>query len=324
VPFAQITASFAADPISTKGNGFLVTVGSSCSGNGSLVDVPVNVDLYPYCLGTKNALLTAVTNNGTLTEYGFAKDIAVTMGSKVNVGPLAFAIPGATKVTASHIPSSQTVSRFVQLGAIANGAVFDVGTVSGSLDTGDLTYATATGFAEAYQPVVSISQFGTFSSTKAIVRREPTTAPASVTLADFDFTTALPFIQTGTITSSTPQRPDVTFTSEAPLTGADGGIATIGWFISATSGSGTWTFVLPPSATGFTVPAVPADASLFAPTASPVLRDVTYVESNVVPGYPELKQLPIQPAFGVDFIDTSKPLPVAGTVKVTRFSGLPR
>ncbi|MEA2746564.1 MAG: hypothetical protein QOI41_707 [Myxococcales bacterium] len=321
VPYAQITASFAADPISTKGNGFFVRVGGGCTGSASLVDVPVNVDLYPYCLGTKNALLTTVTNNGNLTEYGFAKDIAVTMGAKVNVGPLAGAVPGATKVTASHLPSSQTTSRFAQLGAIANGAVFDVGNASGTLDTGDLTFPTATGFAEAYQPAVSISQFGNFSSTKAFVRREPTTAPVSATLADFDFATALPFIQTGTVVTSTPARPDVTFTSEAPLTVADGGIATLGWFINSTDGNGTWTFVLPPSATGFTVPALPADASLFGPVGTVTLRDVTFVESNLLPGYSELKLLPIQPAVGVDFIDTSKPLPVAGTVKVTRFSG---
>ena len=317
IPYAQRTATFTADPITTKGNGFLVTVGGSCTGSGSLVDVPVTVNLYQSCLGPKNSLLTAVTNNGTLTAYGFAKDLVIATGSTGPVGPLTFAAPGTTTLTATNVPPQ--TGAFSQLMAIANGAAFDVQNQGGTLDAGGVAFSTATGFAEAYQPAVSIASFtGTATAFKGLVRREPTAAPATATLA-FDLSTTLPFISTAALVSSS--RPDVTFAADAPLTSTDGGVARIRWSTSvAASDGGEWIFVLPPTATGFKVPALPGDASGFVPAGTITLADVTYFESSSLPGYAELKALPIQPAVGLDLIGSTRPLPVAGTLKVTRWS----
>jgi hypothetical protein len=316
-PYAQRTATFTADPITLKGNGFLVTVGGSCANSGALVDVPVTVDLFPSCLGPKNSLLTAVTNNGTLTAYGFAKDLAIAMGSKGTVGPLTFAAPGTTTLTATNVPPQTGV--FTQLTAIANGAGFDVQSQGGTVDAGGVLFSTATGFAEAYQPAVSIASFtATAAAFTGLVRREPTAAPATATLA-FDLSTTLPYISTATLVSSS--RPDVTFAADAPLTTTDGGVARIRWSTSmVSSNGGEWTFVLPPTATGFKVPALPSDASGYVPAGTITLADVTYFESSSLPGYAELKALPIQPSVGLDFVDSTRPLPVAGTLKVTRWS----
>jgi hypothetical protein len=317
IPYAQRTASFTADPVTTKGNNFLVTVGGSCTGNGPLVDVPVTVDLFPSCLGPKNSLLTAVTNNGTLTAYGFAKDLVIAAGSKGNVGPLTFAPPGTTTLTATNVPPQ--TGAFTQLTAIANDAGFDVQNRSGTLDAGGVAFSTATGFAEAYQPAVSIASFtATATAFKGLVRREPTTAPATATLS-FDLSTTLPFISTAALVSSS--RPDVTFAADAPLTTTDGGIARIRWSTSVTAAmGGEWTFVLPPTSTGFKAPALPGDVPDFVPAGTITLADVTYFESSSLPGYAELKALPMQPSVGLDLTDSTKPLPVAGTLKVTRWS----
>ena len=79
-----------------------------------------------------------------------------------------------------------------------------------------------------------------------------------------------------------------------------------------------------PSTTTIRLPALPADATTFVPADNVSIDEVIFLEATQVPGFKELKRLPIQPNFGLDLVDTQKPLPLPGTVRVTRWTaGVP-
>jgi hypothetical protein len=46
---------------------------------------------------------------------------------------------------------------------------------------------------------------------------------------------------------------------------------------------------------------------------------VSFIEATQLPGYKEVKALPIAPGSGVNIIAPSTPLPAAGTLRVTQF-----
>jgi hypothetical protein len=297
---------------------FYVDTGRGCGNSGA--DSPVLVALYPECVSALNTVLTAASGDGVLMGFGFAKNVAKpALNQTTNVGPLVFAAPGKTTVTAANLPPSTSTS--AQLRAVVGGASFAFNPTSGALDDGGLGFATPTGFAEAYQTLVR-SQSTTLGPSKmrALLRREATTAPALATLA-FDLATALPGIASVTVTKATPARPDVAFTGDAPLTAADGAVAVLSWSIPAQEATGRWTFVVPPSTTAFQAPVLPADAGGFVPTADVALDSLTVVEATLLPGYKELKSLPVTPAFGMELSNENALLPAAGTVRISRWGG---
>jgi hypothetical protein len=314
-PVGQYSVTFtppAVAPVPTA----TVVVGNGCGGSSPDTSMPLVVALYPSCIGAANAVLASGFDvNGGFAGFAFKKGVAKPAASATDPVTLpGWAAAGQTTLDAVNRPAGAN-SLSGSLYMIANGAAFQANG-SGALGDGGQSYATATGFAEAYQSFVRAGSFAMGASDTAIVRRSATTAPASLALPNIDMAAALPFITATAVDSTTPARPSVTITSGA-LTAADGGFASITW-LDATDSLGTWTFVLPASATAtFKVPALPADAAAFAPLAPTNVQSVVFVEATQIPSYTEIKALPVTPRAQTGIVDGSIPLPIDGTARIT-------
>jgi hypothetical protein len=309
----EYSVSFAA-PFGGATVDYLASVGD-CVGIATQVATPLVLQVEASCVSAQNSILASARDaNQVDLAFGFAKNLGKPGATPLAVGPLSFTARGLTKVTATNIPA--TGSHYSELLAISNGASFFSTITGGALDTGDLTFATATGFAEAYQASVTTQLYSGGTNRRTLIRREATTAPASATLA-FDFASALPSITNVVVDRTNVVRPKVTLSTSAPFTSADGAVVALGWF-PADGPDARWTFVVPPTTTTITVPALPADASAYAPNDSSNVPELAFVESSLLPGYAELKKLPIS-AGGLTVADTSKPLPLAGTVRITHW-----
>jgi hypothetical protein len=321
VPLATYDVKWNLVVIADAAQSFDAIAGQGCSGSANAPATNMPVDLFPACVGPKNAVLAAA-RNGQLLGWAFAKDLPTpAKGTTVDVGPLAFAAFGSTSMTATNVAVGNAGPN-TELYAIANGATFPMGSpTTGSLtDPAGAGYQTPTGFAEAYQAAVyqsSSNQAGLLN--RGFLRREA--PPANDMLTNFDFATALPAISSVAVTMPTAGRPDVVVTSKDPLTASDGAIVTLDWFPPGLDARSTWTFVLPSSATTFKAPALPADASAFVPQDVPSLGSAIFFEATQLPGYTDVKTLPVSTGFTpLDVLDTQRPLPAAGTVRISRFS----
>ncbi len=321
--FGQYSVSFTSGAANATANLFDVFAGAGCFNSGGSIAASVVVSLYPGCLGAKNAVLTEASLAGAILGFGYAKDLAKPAPSGVlNVGPLTFAAPGTTTLNATNVPAT-LFSSTAELSAVANDVLFRMREATGTIDNGGRNWKTPTGFAEAYQTEVSFDEANASSlSTRLFLRREA--VPASNILTGVDYASGLAKITDAALTKPTPARPEVALTSTAALTSADGGIATFHWNSPIAQTSGSWTVVFPPSTTTIKLPALPADATPFVPADNVSIDEVLFIEATQLPGYKELKLLPIQPNFGLDLVDTQKPLPLPGTVRVTRWTpGVP-
>lgn len=316
--------TFTGGGVVANASNFFVQAGNGCSANANVVDAALSVPLFTDCVAAKNAVLATASNGAGVLGFGFVKNVdAPVAAATVAVGPLAFIAPGSTNVKATNLPSAGGVSSNAALSAISSGQAFGLSNYTGTLGGAGLDFATPTGFADAYQTVVRATQVAFSFGETALVRREATTAPATGALATFDFATALPFITDVTATQAVPARPDVTLTSgnAATLATADAGIVRVSWFASAVDSSASWTIVVPPSTTSFKFPALPADATEFEPvTNSFAVDSATFFDASQLPNYGAAKLLPIKPAFGLDFVESNRVLPAAGTLRVSRFT----
>jgi hypothetical protein len=312
----QFSVAFSKTGVAANADGVNVDVGG-CTAGVNIPDPTFVAGVYASCLGSKNALLGEATNIGGLLGFGFAKDLARPAAGPpvgtVDAGTLTFTAPGTTTLNATNVPATNT-SVTPYLYAVANSAAFQMSHWSGTAEGGGRIFQTPTGFAEAYQSVLSFEEFNPNStSTRSFIRREP--VPASNVLTNVDYAAALPRITDAVLTKPTAARPEVALTSAAPLTGADGGIATLRWSNAQVNGS--WTIVFPPGTTTIKVPALPADATAFVPAAGVLVDELTFIEATQLPSYAELKLLPVQPGFGVALLTPTRPLPLAGTVRVS-------
>lgn len=305
-----------------------VTVGGGCSNSTLDTTVPLVVDLFPSCVSATNVIFgdgSAV--DGTRNGFAFKKGVAPpAANASADVTLPAWDPPGATTLTASHLPSGY-LSVDASLYMIANGASFGTDVAPGSDQINSVagrTFQTATGFADAYQSFVhTVDDTGGLVES-SILRRE--TAPATTTLPDFDFTNALPYITATALDSTTVSRPIVTLTSDKPLTAVDGGIVVLSW-TSSSDAAAAWTFVVPASAAAtFKAPALPTDvdAQRFTPIGPTIVDSATFFEATQLPGYKETKLIPIVPRASLDLLDASVPLPINGTVRITSWSPQPQ
>lgn len=325
--FATFSVSFTDGAAIANANFFQVRAGMGFCGNSTNDKAAVvPVGMYAECLAAKNAVLVEASNGGGLLAFGFAKDIVKpAMGATTNVPPLAFTAPGSRQITASNLPAAQALLKRNQLHAIVGTQGFELGNATGTIDTaGGVTYKAATGFADAYQVVVAVESHQSSNSETAIIRREAAAAAADATLANVDFNTALPLITTATVAAPTLARPDVTITPAAALTGADAGVVRLGWYDFETNKGGSWTFVVPANVTTFKAPALPANASAFTPAIAPNIESAAYFDASLVPSYAAAKLLPLVPDADIELADASRPLPAAGTVRVTRYQPIGR
>jgi hypothetical protein len=296
-----------------------VGVSDACISSAQAVTAPVTVDLYPNCIAAKNAVLArGLDLTGAVVGFASAKGIATPAANATsNVGALAFAAPFITTLHATNIPATATPEAQTLYSLVAEQPYYEsipTGTIA---SVGGVTRATAAGFADAYQSYVSMRSVADIFSSSGFVRREAPSASPPV----FDFATALPFVTGATVTGI--GRPDVTVATAAPVTGTDGGALLLVWTDATTNRDDTWTFIVPASGTSFKVPALPADAAAFVPTAGAFIDDVTFIEATQLPGYKELKSVPVNPTL-VEPIQVitqpNVPLPAAGTVRFTHWN----
>lgn len=325
-PAGTYSVTFTSNASNSDATRFDVVAGSHCGGFVGAASDTLGLPLFEGCLGAKNAVLSTASNGAVgVMAYGFAKDVAkpATAASTVAVGPLPFAAPGNTTLRATSLPGATlTIDAF--LAAVANGALFQMSSPTGLVgDAGGTTWRTPTGFAEAYQTILSVDELNATSvSNRTFVRREA--VPANGILTPVDFSTALGRITDAVLTAPTPARPEVALTLAASLATSDGGVGTFRWSNGLTETSGSWTVVFPPSTKSIKLPALPADATTFVPQPNVSFDEVIFLDATQVPSYKELKLLPAIPELGFDSAGTSKPLPVPGTVRVSRWTpGVP-
>jgi hypothetical protein len=296
-----------------------VLVNGRCGNSGDPANALV-VDLYPNCIQAANAILALGFDlNGGRAGFAFKKGVAPPAANATDSALLgAWAAPGQTALTASNRPSG-ALSLSSALLMIANGAAFVAPSAGGSLDDGGAKFSTATGFSDAYQSMVSADDDVANANVRTqFIRREAVTlAPA-----DFDFSTALPFVTDAKLDATSPARPTITVTSGS-LGAVDAGAVSFSWS-TAMNTLATWTFVLPASAAAtFKAPALPADALPFVPTASATVDNVVFFEATQLPGYKEAKALPVMPTSTFALLDSTLPLPANGTVRVTSWAPVP-
>jgi hypothetical protein len=309
-----------------------VVAGNGCGGNGSDSSAPILVDLYPYCVGATNAILAdGQDGNGGRVGFAFKKGVltpaAPTPAVDVMLG--AWTAPGTTTLTASHTPSG-AASDSGSLYMIANGESFPAADLLGSLTGGGQSFATATGFAEAYQSIIRSRDDVSDQVESSFIRRETTAAPATATLADFDFTNSLPYITGTSVDTTTAARPIVNLTIDVdkPIAVADGGVVVVTWITGGVTAqtTATWTFVVPASsAATFKAPALPTDvdALTFTPTGAVNVDRAAFFEATQLPSYKEAKLIPITPRATPDLISGSIALPINGTVRFTSWAPRP-
>jgi hypothetical protein len=297
-------------------------VNGKCNNTTNDTSSPLLVGVVPSCLTAANAVLARGTNSDfNLDGFAFKKSVAPPGANMTSAVLLpAWTTPGTTTLGATNMPGGQA-SASGALYMIANGASFPADSGSGTINSVDgQVFRTATGFADAYQSWVRSFDDVTDQVETSIIRRESTTAPANATLADVDFTNALPYVTAAAVNTTTAARPVVTLTSDKPLTAADAGLVVLSW-TTATQATGTWTFVVPASAAAtFKAPALPADATAFTPVGSVNADSAAFFEASQIPGYTEAKMLPVSPGVSFALLAGSQALPTNGTVRLTTWA----
>lgn len=317
--FAKFTATASVVAGATN---YTFNTGDSCLGFAGPTGGPITYDLYPYCLNAQNAVLAAAFQDGSLLGYGFKKNQAKpASGATVDVGTITIGGKGTLTMTSPNQPPNTFVD--AELRSIANSAGYFTANPSGAFDDGGYTFPIATGFAESYQSLLTARNQQGSPSSKGFLRREASNNTATQSLT-YDFSTALPFITDGVVSGAVPARSDVTITAAASLAATDGGIIRLRWNLpGGVIPQPQWSFVVPPGTTTLKVPALPndADANPYLPLAGTTVKDVVFVESTLIPGYAQVKALPLssdgEPPTG---IDVSTPLPLNGTVKITTWN----
>lgn len=316
-----------------------VSVGGCTSTTGSF---PTNISLIARCVGAGTVpIVVRAVNDGNSTE-GFAYqknvnllDAGVPDGAAADSGLLSVNVSGAWQdaavgsqnVSATNAPDSgymtMTFSELVSGVALPQTAYPD-------MDGGqaDASFIAHPAFADALQSETFIvGRVGTGVSYNGVAVREGASLSGSRT---HDLSQLLPKIDDAGIEDGGALRPIASWTSSASLAGADGAIVQMGWNEAIDGGYvyGTWTFVVPPTATSVTPPVLPAAYQAYAPSATSYVYQppvVTVVEASFIKDYSELRQLAgsLPPSEGLindNGTNLTPPLPADGTVKMSAFT----
>ncbi len=184
------------------------------------------------------------------------------------------------------------------------------------------------GYADFVQGEANIVVFRSGSSSVAAIATRGA-APTTSTTTSLDLSQILPLISAATLDSTTPARPSVTWTADGSLASTDGAVVVIRWITRLDGGgtaSGTWTIVLPPTATIAKAPTLPSTAAAWAPDATSTFLSppfVFFIDGSFLPGYAQLRA--ITGSFSALGNATGNPpivppLPVDGTMRITGFT----
>lgn len=284
----------------------------------------VSIPLDPDCARPSvSVLATAFDTSDAPIAYAFAKAQSgpVDAGTATaSVGP--WLTPAAVSLTTTNAPAQTTFS--AGLIEVSGGLGFTNASGSGFSGGGE-TFGVAPGFADAYQAEVRMTPNLVLGATLLVAKR---VAPAASTA--LDLSTALPALNGASVDATDVRRPVTAWTTTggASLAATDGGSIALRWFDAATDDR-AWVFVVPPGATSVKAPVMPVAADAWLPisagdggaASSFGAPEVTFVESDLLPGYPELRRdvgriVPLVPTTGRA---ARAWLPANGTLRATSF-----
>lgn len=185
------------------------------------------------------------------------------------------------------------------------------------------TVAHHVGYPDAIQDaVVQRTSKGSFSFGASLT--QSFAAPTADSTTTFDLSTMLPAISATSLDATPSARPTVAWTAPTPL-GKSGGFATFRWSTPTDGGfvAGTWTIVVPASATSVTAPALPSVLAAWAPTTASSWSDqvpaVAFVDGSTLVSYSAMRNSFVGFASGfVTGTDGNPPvLPTGTTLRVT-------
>jgi hypothetical protein len=294
---------------------YFMRVGN-CAPNGTPWDgvAARNIPLKTECVRAQNAVLVgAFDGDENVVAHGFVKNVAAPTGGT----PLAVSVGGfvaPTDVVVSQTNGSTDAAYYPELTEVVGGVGYPSLGGSAGLPS---TFRTATGFADAIQASVFASYAG--GTARSLTRRIATPVPAGG--FSFDFATAIPLVTAGTTDESDPRRPTLTWTTDAPITAADGGFVR---FLKYLGGDVqlVWTLVVPPGATSVKAPALPAEADAWLPSGEATMNqsymDVVFVESDQIPSYATFRKQQ-GTLFRSSPFDSIPALPTGGTLSISRW-----
>jgi hypothetical protein len=308
-------------------------------GTGGFVTPPSSLYVYRYCQNRgKFPLLARAYDDGS-KEIGF---VAQKVNSLVPDGgvpdggvvPVAIAGTWSTTYTTNKIGVTNAPGNlFPELvfSEYAGGIPFWSTKYFDLPDGGPLTadFVGHVGFADFVQreAKVRLSTSAGVSGAAIATRAAAPTASDTVT---FDLAQLLPRLTAATLEPTGAGRPTATWASTASLAGTDGALVQIHWYAPNDGNGvyGSWTLVVPPTATSVQMPALPASVASFAPPADANLYSpptVIFIDGSFVPGYAQLRATatdipPTRAALNDNGGPYVPPLPVDGTMRVTTYT----
>lgn len=287
---------------------YQVIANGFCAASDVSAAQPLVIDLFPSCTKAANTVLGAAMDVSDVPlKFAFKKGEAAPAAGQTRAVTLpAWADPSTTLVTATNLPAGVARERFL---VVADGDAYNIGSGSGSLTGGGVTYRYAAGFADALNVAVSVADK---VSSRTVARRGVPSASSAV-----DFSTALPKLSSVTATAGA--RPDVAWTSEGSLAAVDGGLVVLSWVKLANGeeliGS-SWTFVVPGNKASFKAPELPAGLAGSAPTGA-VGADAAFVETDLVSSAAQFKAIRIPLDGPPQLLSERALLPANGSLRIT-------
>ncbi|HVH46592.1 MAG TPA: hypothetical protein VM925_29830 [Labilithrix sp.] len=293
-----------------------------CGGN-STYGTAAELPLRRGCTRAQNAVLaTARTFSSTVTGHAFKKgNPGVTDGGTASITVGDWKEPSTLGLTIANLPVETSFDS--HLLEIADGAGFSNST--GDTNGSNVTFKTATGFADAYQASIRFGDFG--GSEQSITRRF---APAAT--VELDYAGLLPSITDASLDTAAPRRPVISWSTDSTA-GTDGGLVQFS-FSGPEDANYLWTLVVPPGSKTVTAPAMPAEAESFLPFDPDSggeswfgVPEILFVEADVLPSYAFFRRQQgtllglTESGFGAYSLPA---LPLDGTYKTTSWTAILR
>ncbi|MFI5296711.1 MAG: hypothetical protein ACHREM_01325 [Polyangiales bacterium] len=336
--FAGATASVAALPAPLPDAGVDASLSFAANAgpcSTTFVTPPASLSLSSTCVnaGKFPFLVVAEGSSFAPLSFAFQKGNSVLSDGGTTTVSLPDAWSTSTTVqtiAATNVPATGVSPETLAYSEIADGVPSTTTAPYSIADDAGVQSATFTahgGFADSAQFEANLfaAQTGG-ASYLAIAQRGP--APSTASTTTFDLSTLLPMITDATVDgTTTPSQPTVTWTTAASLAATHGGAVTIAWSGNPDGGAslaGTWTIVVPPSATSVQVPQLPSTASAWLPFAgagyqTPVLL---FAKASFWTGYSQFRAQSSSLTAGTITYGQAivPPLPMAGMAWVTAFA----
>ncbi|MFI5296827.1 MAG: hypothetical protein ACHREM_01905 [Polyangiales bacterium] len=339
--YAGATASIAAVPAPLPDAGadaslsFAANAGSCAT---TFATPPASLALSAPCVSAGKFPFLVVAEGASFAPLSFAfqkGNSVLTDGGTTTVSmPDAWSTTTtAQTIAATNVASSGAAPNFLVFSEIADGVpTTTTASYSSADDAGvqSATFTTHVGFADSVLAEADMfAAQAAGASFLAIAQLGP--APTLASTTTFDLSTLLPMITNATVDgTTTPTQPSVALTTGASLASTQGGVVSISWFGSLDGGAavtGTWTIVVPPTATTVQAPQLPSAASAWAPFGGAGYRTpiALFAQASFWTGYAQFRAQSANLTTGTLNYGQAivPPLPSPGIVRVTAFGTNP-